>query len=326
MLRYMLRRVLQAIFVMLSVGFISFSMFTFVGDPILHMIGTEGTAADREALRNALGLNDPLIVQYASFLGKMLTGDFGISYRLSMPVADLIAERLPATLELAACAIFLAIVIGIPLGIFTAIRRKSWASQAILMGSLVGVSLPTFVIGMFLILIFSVNLGWLPAFGRGETLTVGGWSTGFLTASGLRSLILPAIMLAFFQTTLIIRLVRAEMLEVLEQEYIRFARARGLSDHIIWFGEALKNTLVPVMTIIGLQMGSVIAFSIITETVFQWPGLGLLFIQAVENADIPVLATYLVLVSAFFVGLNLVVDLLYYLVDPRLRGGQGAPK
>ncbi|TPW32108.1 ABC transporter permease [Martelella alba] len=326
MISFMLRRALQAIFVMLCVAFIAFLMFSYLGDPVLNMVGADASLAERDAVRQALGLNDPLPVRYAAFVWRMLHGDFGVSYRLGMPVASLIAARLPATLELSFCAVFLSIIVGIPAGIYTAIRRNSLSSHVLLIGSLVGVSLPTFLIGMFLILFFSVDLGWLPSFGRGDTVSLGGWNTGFLTLSGLRSLILPTITLAFFQTTLIVRLVRAEMLEVLEEDYIRFARARGLSDRVIWFKEALKNTLVPVTTIIGLQMGAVIAFSIITETVFQWPGLGLLFINAVEFADVPILASYLVLVSAFFVVLNLAVDLLYYRIDPRLRGSQGASR
>lgn len=319
-------RAMQASLVMLCVAFIAFLMFNFLGDPVLNMLGTDASLADRDAMRQALGLNDPLPVRYGLFLWKVLQGDFGVSYRLSQPVSEILATRLPATLELAGCAVVLAVGLGIPVGVFTAIYKDSWVSQAFLMGSLVGVSLPTFLIGIFLILLFAVTLGWLPPFGRGDTVAIGGWTTGLLTASGLKSLVLPTLTLAFYQATLIIRLVRAEMLEVLDQEYIRFAKARGLPQRTIWFREALKNTLVPVMTIIGLQMGGVVAFSIITETVFQWPGLGLLFIQAVSFADIPVLSSYLVLVSAFFVGLNLCVDFLYYIVDPRLRGSQGSRK
>lgn len=326
MLSYIIRRVLQAIFVMLVVAFIAFCMFNYLGDPVLNMLGTDATLADRDAMRQALGLNEPTFVRYGIFIWNILQGDFGVSYRLSMPVAQLLAERIPATLELSICAILLAIGVGIPVGVLTAIRKDSWYSQLLLMGSLVGVSLPTFLIGIFLILLFAVKLGWLPPFGRGDTVMIGSWSTGLLTLSGLKALILPTITLAFFQATLIIRIVRSEMLEVLDQDYIRFARARGLPQRMIWFGEALKNTLMPVMTVIGLQMGSVVAFSIITETVFQWPGLGLLFINAVGFADVPVIGTYLVLVSLFFVGLNLCVDLLYYVVDPRLRGTKGISK
>lgn len=325
MMQYLLKRVLQAVFVVLCVAFIAFLMFNFIGDPVANMAGPETSLAERAQMRASLGLDRPLPVRYFDFLAKFFQGDFGVSYRLNMPVSTMLAERLPATVELAACGILLAIFVGIPLGIYTAIRGKSWIAQGLLMGSLVGVSLPTFLIGMFLILIFSVELGWLPSFGRGETVAIGWWQTGFLTRSGLASFILPSITLAFFQATLIVRLVRAEMQEVLETDYIRFARARGLRQKTIWFREALKNTLIPVMTIIGLQMGAVVAFSIITETVFQWPGIGLMFIQAVNYADVPVLATYLVLVSIFFVTLNLCVDLLYYRVDPRLRA-PGAAK
>lgn len=325
MMQYLFRRVLQAIFVVLCVAFIAFLMFNFIGDPVANIAGPEASLAERAQMREALGLNQPLMVRYLAFVWNFFQGDFGVSYRLNMPVSQLIAERLPATVELAACGIALAIFIGIPLGVYTAISRNGWLSQALLMGSLVGVSLPTFLIGMFLILFFSVQLGWLPSFGRGDVVDLGWWTTGFLTRSGLESLILPSVTLAFFQTTLIVRLVRSEMQEVLETDYIRFARARGLGRYTIWFSEALKNTLIPVMTIIGLQMGAVVAFSIITETVFQWPGIGLMFIQAVGYADVPVLATYLVLVSVFFVTLNLCVDLLYYRVDPRLRA-HGATK
>jgi peptide/nickel transport system permease protein len=231
----------------------------------------------------------------------------------------LLVERLPATLELAITAAIIGLSVGIPVGVYTALKRHSWVSRAMLTTSLVGVSLPNFLIGIFLILIFAVWLGWLPSFGRGDTVQIGPWSTGLLTTSGLKALILPSITLGFFPMTLIMRLVRAEMLEVLRTDYIKFARARGLSDRAVNFGHALKNTLVPVITITGLQLGGIIAFAIITETVFQWPGMGLLFVQAVQFADIPVMAAYLCLIGLIFVVINLVVDLLYYFVDPRLR-------
>jgi peptide/nickel transport system permease protein len=270
-------------------------------------------------LTRSLGLDRPFYVQYAKFLGNALHGEFGLSLRQVQPVSRLIADRLPATLELSFVAAFLALAAGIPMGIYTALRRKSWLSHVLLAVSLLGVSLPTFLIGILLILVFSVQLGWLPSFGRGETVMLGWWSTGFLTTSGLKALILPSITLGLFQMTLIQRLVRSEMLEVLRSDYIRFARARGLSDRAVYFGHALKNTLVPVITITGLQLGAIIAFAIITETVFQWPGMGLLFIQAVSFADVPVMAAYLCLIALFFVIINLMVDLLYYAVDPRLR-------
>ena len=319
MLAFILRRFLQGILVMLVVGFIAFSLFNFVGDPVSLMLPPEATQEDRDRMRQALGLDRPFYVQFVTFLGNAVQGNFGISLRLGRPVSTLLAERLPATLELAITAAVIALVVGIPIGVYTALRRDSWTSRALLTTSLVGVSLPNFLIGIFLILIFAVWLGWLPSFGRGDTVQVGFWSTGLLTASGLKALILPAVTLGFFPLTLIMRLVRAEMLEVLRTDYIKFARARGLSQRAVNFGHALKNTLVPVITITGLQLGGIIAFAIITEQVFQWPGMGLLFIQAVQFADIPVMAAYLVLVGLIFVVINLVVDILYYLVDPRLR-------
>jgi len=319
MLAFILRRLVQAVIVMLAVGLIAFSLFRFVGDPVLFMLGQDATPEDRVRVTKLLGLDQPFYVQYAQFVGRALRGDFGLSLRQAQPVSKLIAERLPATLELSAVAALLALIGGVSMGVYTALRRNSWLSQLMLAVSLVGVSLPTFLIGILLILVFAVLLGWLPSFGRGDTVALGWWSTGLLTVSGLKSLILPAITLGLFQMTLIQRLVRSEMLEVLRTDYIKFARARGISDRAVHFGHALKNTLVPVITITGLQLGAIIAFAIITETVFQWPGMGLLFIQAVGFADIPVMAAYLCLIALFFVIINLVVDLLYYAVDPRLR-------
>jgi peptide/nickel transport system permease protein len=319
MLAFILRRLAQAVLVMLAVGLIAFSLFRFVGDPVLFMLGQDATQEDRVRVTKMLGLDRPYYVQYANFVARALQGDFGLSLRQVQPVSKLIAERLPATLELSFVAALFALVGGVSMGVYTALKRHSWLSQIMLTVSLVGVSLPTFLIGILLILVFAVLLGWLPSFGRGDTVSLGWWSTGFLTASGLKSLILPAVTLGLFQMTLIQRLVRAEMLEVLRTDYIKFARARGLTDRAVYFGHALKNTLVPVITITGLQLGAIIAFSIITETVFQWPGMGLLFIQAVGFADVPVMAAYLCLIALFFVVINLAVDLLYYAVDPRLR-------
>ncbi len=324
MIAFITSRILQAIPVMLAVTLIAFSMFAYVGDPVTIMLGQDFTEAQRDALVHDLGLDQPFFVQYWHFLGRALMGEFGLSFRLSRPVSSLIAERLPATLELSTAAAFLALAVGLPGGVYTGIYRDSWLSRFMLTFSLIGVSLPTFLIGILLILIFAVELGVLPSFGRGDVVQLGWWSTGFLTGSGLRALILPAITLGLFQLTLIMRLVRSEMLEVLRTDYIKFARARGLSDRAINFGHALKNTLVPVITITGLQLGAIIAFSIVTETVFQWPGMGLLFIQSVQYADIPVMATYLMLIALLFVMINLVVDLLYYVVDPRLRIDRGA--
>ena len=304
---------------MLIVGMIAFTMFTFIGDPVDQMVGLETTLEEREELRERLGLKDPLPVQFVNFLSKALQGDFGISYQFKRPVATMIGERLPATLELAFVGSIFALAAGIPLGVYTALRRDSLLSKAFLTTSLIGISLPPFLVGILLIYVFAVLLQWLPSFGRGETIDVGWWSTGFLTASGLKALILPGITLGLFQLTLIMRLVRSEMLEVLRTDYIKFARARGLRNRAIHFGHALKNTLIPVITITGLQLGSIIAFAIITETVFSWPGMGLMFLQAVQDVDIPIMSAYLLLVAFLFVMINLIVDLLYVAVDPRIR-------
>lgn len=323
MLAFIIRRLGQAALVMLVVAFISFLMFRFVGDPVASLVSQEASIADHERLRDQLGLNDPFYEQFFRFLGNAVQGQFGISYRLQVPVTELILSRLPATIELAFVSATLALVVGLVLGVFTALRPKSWSTGAIMTASLVGVSLPTFLIGIGLIYVFAVELKWLPSFGRGEVVDLGFWRTGFLTESGLRSIILPAITLSLFQMTLIMRLVRAEMLEVLRQDYIKFARARGLSQRAINFGHALKNTLIPVITITGLQLGSVIAFAIVTETVFQWPGVGSLFVNSVAVVDVPVMAAYLMFVAFVFVAINLVVDILYYIVDPRLRVAGG---
>lgn len=322
MIAFILSRILQAVPVLLVVGAIAFSMFAYVGDPVVMMLGQDYTVAQRDLLIQQLGLDQPFYIQYLRYLWAALHGNFGVSFRLARPVGELILERLPATLELASAAALLAVVLGVPLGVYTGIRRNSVATRLIMIFSLIGVSLPTFLIGILLILFFAVLLGWLPSFGRGDVVRFAHWSTGLLTPSGLRSLILPAITLGLFQLTLIMRLVRAEMLEVLRSDYIKFARARGLSERTINFGHALKNTLVPVITIIGLNVGGLVAFSIVTETVFQWPGMGLLLVQSIAVADIPVMGAYLQLIALVFVAINLVVDLLYYAVDPRLRAGR----
>jgi ABC-type dipeptide/oligopeptide/nickel transport system permease component len=319
MLAFIIRRLAQSIVVMLVVALISFMLFRYVGDPIANLVGQEARVSDIEALRERLGLNDPFYMQFATFIGNAVQGEFGISYRLQQPVSELIMSRLPATIELAFASAFIALVFGIVLGVFTALQPKSASTAVIMTLSLVGVSLPTFLIGIGLIYLFAVELQWLPSFGRGQVVNVGGWTTGLLTESGRKSLVLPAITLSLFQLTLIMRLVRAEMLEVLRQDYIRFAKARGLSQRAVNFGHALKNTLVPVITITGLQQGSVNAFAIDTETVFQWPGVGSLFINSVRVVDVPVMAAYLMFIAFVFVVINLIVDILYYAVDPRLR-------
>ncbi|HTB42358.1 MAG TPA: ABC transporter permease [Acetobacteraceae bacterium] len=326
MLAYILSRILQAIPVLLVVGFIAFAMFAYIGDPVASMLGQDYTEAQRVALVHQLGLDQPFFVQYAHFLWATLHGNFGISYRLAQPVGSLIAERLPATVELAVTASVLAFVIGVPLGVYTGIYRNAFLSRVFMVVSLVGVSLPTFLLGILLILVFAVALGWLPSFGRGPVVHLGWWSTGLTSWAGIKALILPAITLGMFQMTLIMRLVRAEMLEVLRSDYIKFARARGLTARAINFGHALRNTMVPVITIVGLQFGGIVAFSLVTETVFQWPGVGLLLAQSIAVADIPVMSAYLLLVSLLLVTINLVVDLLYYVIDPRLRVDRGVAR
>jgi len=319
MIAFILRRLAQAVVVMLSVAFIAFMLFQYVGDPVTNLLGQDATPQQRQQLRADLGLDQPFPVQFAKFVGNAARGEFGLSLRQGRKVSSLIVERFPATMELALTAAILALAVGVPMGVYAALRRGNVLSQVMMTFSLLGVSLPTFLIGILLILVFAVILKVLPSFGRGEVIALGAWTTGWLTWDGWKHLLLPSITLSIYQLTLILRLVRAEMLEVLRADYIKFARARGLPDRSIYFSHALKNTMVPVITITGLQLGGLIAFAIITETVFQWPGMGLLFIQAVQFADIPVMAAYLCLIALIFVVINLVVDLLYFAVDPRLR-------
>lgn len=319
MIAYLVRSLLQGALVILTVGLIAFSMFRFVGDPVATLAGQEATDADRAELAERLGLNDPFPVQFARFLSHAAHGDFGISYRQARPVADLLAERLPATLELAVLSALFAFVFGVGFGVYAAINRRGIVANLIMVISLIGVSLPTFLIGIGLIFLFAVYLGWLPSFGRGDVVRIGWWTTGLLTDSGRKSLILPVLTLGFFQLTLIMRLVRAEMLETMRTEYVRFARARGIPENRIQFRHALRNTMIPVVTIVGLQLGSVIAFAIVTETVFQWPGLGALFVNAVQFVDIPVMAAYLMFVALVFAVVNVLTDFVYVAIDPRLK-------
>jgi peptide/nickel transport system permease protein len=319
MLAFAIRRLLEAAFVMVTVALLAFVLFRFVGDPVNQMVGQDTSLEDRQRLRLELGLDDPVAVQFGRFVANAVRFEFGISYQMKQPVTTIISERAPATLELAFVAALFAVALGIPMGVYTGIHRDSWLSKIFLTVSLIGISLPTFLIGILLIYVFAVMLGVLPSFGRGEVVRIGFWRTGLLTTSGLKALILPAVTLGLFQMTLVTRLVRSEMLEVLRTDYIKFARARGLTQRAVNFGHALRNTLVPVITVIGLQLGAIIAFAIITETVFQWPGMGLMFIQAVQNADIPIMAAYLMLVAFLFVLINFIVDLIYVRVDPRIR-------
>lgn len=326
MFTFVAQRLFQSVLVMLTVALLAFSLFRYVGDPIASMVGQDTTAEQRQELRQQLGLDDPFLVQYGRFVVGAAQGDFGISYRHRRPVSELLTERMPATLELSFVSALMALAFGIPMGVYTALKRHGVLAKSFMTLSLIGVSLPTFLIGILLILVFGVQLRWLPSFGRGDVVDIGWWTSGFFTSSGLLALIMPAFTLALFQMTLIMRLVRAEMLEVLRADFVKFARARGLPERLVNFRHALKNTMVPVITITGLQIGSIIAFAIITESVFQWPGMGLLFIQAISMVDIPVMAAYLVLVAFFFVVINLIVDLLYFVVDPRLRVSAGKGK
>ena len=319
MLNYFLKRLFQASLVMLIVAFVSFSLFNFAGDPVNNMVGQEASDERREEIRDKLGINDPIYVQFYNFVENIVQGNFGISYQLKRPVSDLISERMPATLELVFVSALLAISVGVLLGVYTGIHRDSFLSKIILVVSLAGVSLPTFIIGIMLIYLFSVILGVLPSFGRGQVIDLGFWTTGFLTISGLKALILPSVTLSLFQMTYVIRLVRAEMMEILQTDYIKFAKARGISEKIINYRYALKNGLIPVITITGINIGTLIAFSIITETVFQWPGMGSLFINAVYFVDIPIMSAYMIMVAFIFVMINFIVDITYYFIDPRIR-------
>ena len=319
MTNYFFKRLIQSVIVMIVVAFVSFSLFNFVGDPVHNMVGQEASTEKREEIREKLGLNDPIYTQFLRFLGNAAKGEFGISYQLRRPVSELISERLPATLELVFISALIAIISGVVLGVYTGINREGFLSNLILIISLFGVSLPTFVIGILFIYLFSVILGILPSFGRGEVVDLGFWRTGFLTLSGIKALILPSVTLSLFQMTYIIRLVRAEMMEILQTDYIKFAHARGIAKRTINFKHALKNGLIPVITITGINIGTLIAFSIITETVFQWPGMGFLFINAVHFVDIPIMSAYLIMVAFIFVMINFLVDIAYYFIDPRIR-------
>lgn len=316
---FVIKRLIQSVFVMLAVSLLAFAMFRFVGDPVAVMVGQETSIEDQDRLREQLGLNDPVIAQYTRFLGNLVTGDFGFSYRTRQPISELILQRMPATVELGLVSLLISMLVGIPAGIYTALKNDGLAANAILITTLIGISIPTFVIGIFLIYVFGVQLGWLPTFGRGEVVAIGWWKTNFLTVSGLKALILPALTLGVYQLTLTMRLVRSEMQDVMNTDFIKFAIARGIDYRTVHYRHALRNSMVPVITIIGLQFGGIIAFSIVTESVFQWPGMGLLFLESIRFVDIPVMSVYLVLIALIFVIINLIVDILYFVIDPRVR-------
>jgi len=316
---FLVNRAAHAVLVLVAVSLLAFVLGDLVGDPVASILGMDATDADRAVLRARLHLDQPFVVRYGHFVARILAGDLGTSYGAQRPVVDLLAERIPATVELALVALALSLSIGIPLGVYAAARRGDRLVGALMTLSVLGVSLPTFLTGIVLILVFSIGLGWLPSFGRGEVVRIGGWTTGFLTESGLRSLVMPAVSLAIGQIALVARLSRAEMLGVLRTDYIRFARARGLPDPVVNFSHALRNTLIPIITVSGIQLGYLVAFAVVVEQVFQWPGMGLLFLQALAQTDLPLISAFLLVAAFFFVAINLVVDLLYAVADPRLR-------
>jgi peptide/nickel transport system permease protein len=319
MIAFLLNRALHAVLVLFVISVVAFVLGDVIGDPVASILGMDATPADRLALRQRLHLDDPVLTRYAYYVGRFLQGDLGSSYGFQRPIVDLLAERIPATVELALAALALSLGIGVPLGVLAAAHRRSRIMGALMSFSVIGVSLPSFLVGILLIVVFSLWLGWLPSFGRGETVRLGFWTTGYLTASGLKSLVMPALSLAIGQVALVARLSRAEMLGVLQTDYIRFARARGLSDRAVNFSHALRNTLIPIITVSGIQLGYLVAFAIVVEQVFQWPGMGLLFLQALAQTDLPLISAFLLVAGLFFVTINLVVDLLYAAVDPRLR-------
>lgn len=314
-----IRRLGHAALTVLVVSIVAFLLGSLVGDPVTSILGVGANTADRAALAERLGLNLAYSERFWNFLANALHGQFGISYATQLPVAGMLLERLPASLELALAALALSLGLGIPLGVLTAIHPRWWLARLLLAGSILGVSVPTFIVGILMIFVFAVTLGWLPSFGRGEVVQLGWWSTGFLSLSGLKSLIMPALTLAAGQIALVARLVRAEMTDVLRMEYIRFARTRGLPDRTIHLSHALRNTLIPIITVSGIQLGFLVGFAVVVEAVFQWPGIGSLFLKSIERSDIPVLLAFLMLAAIFFAGINLLVDLAYALIDPRLR-------
>jgi peptide/nickel transport system permease protein len=319
MFAFAVRRITQAIVVMLVISLIGFAIKHEIGDPVRDIVGVSVSVAEREALRDQLGLNDPFIMQYARFVKDALHGDLGHSFFFKKPALDVITAKAPATLELVFVSSLIIIFISIPIGIYTAINPKNWFSRLTMGVSIVGVSIPVFLTAIILIYIFAVELHWLPSYGRGQTINIYGWESGFFTLDGLKHLVLPSIALSSIMLPLFIRLIRSEMMEVLETEYVKFAWAKGLSRYRIWFLHAFKNTLLPVITVGGVQLGILIAFTILTETVFQWQGMGFMFLEAVERSDTALLVAYLIVVGALFVVVNTIVDIIYGLVNPTVR-------
>jgi peptide/nickel transport system permease protein len=318
MFAYAAARIGQTLLVLTAISFVGFLLVANLGDPLASLLTPDSTPAERAALVAALHLDEPLLMRFLNFFRGLLSGDFGISYRAHEPVAKLIGERLPATVELALASLVITLVVGTTAGVYCGVHPRSLLARLIMFMSIAGITLPTFVVGIVLIAIFSVKLAWLPSFGRGDVVDLGFWTTGFLSASGWRAIVLPAITLSLFQVTFAIRMIRTQLMEVGQSEHIRFARARGLSERRIWYVYALKNTLLPVITILGLQLGNIIAFSVVTENVFAWPGLGSLFLQSIQAADMPVISIYLILIGAIFMLINLMVELSYPMIDARV--------
>ena len=320
MFAFTVKRIIQAVIVMLIISFIGFAIKHNFGDPVRDLVGQRVTPAEREQIRDRLGLNDPFMVQYVRFLGNAIQGDLGQSYFFKKPAAEVIVKKAPATLELVFCAALIIVVLSIPLGIYAAIKPKSLFSRFVMGGSIVGVSMPVFLTAILLIYIFSVELHWLPSYGRGETVRLfGWWDSGLVTADGLLHLIMPSIALSSIMLPLFIRLIRSEMMEVLESEYVKYAWAKGIKPRRVWLVHAFKNTLLPVITVGGVQLGIMVAFTILTETVFQWQGMGSMFIESVERSDTSLMVAYLVFVGIVFVLVNTLVDIIYGLVNPTVR-------
>jgi peptide/nickel transport system permease protein len=319
MFAFIVRRIIQALLVMLVIGLVGFVIQSQIGDPVRDLVGERVTPAEREVIRDQLGLNDPFYVQYVRFVKNAVKGDLGMSFFYKKPALEVIAAKAPATIELVMVTAFLLIVISIPAGIHSAIYPKSWFSRFIMALSTIGVAIPVFLTAIGLIYLFAVELNWLPSYGRGETVNVWGWESGFFTWDGLKHLILPCASLSSIMLPLFIRLVRAEMMEILETEYIKFAWAKGLHRQRVWYIHAFKNTLLPVITVFGVQLGILFAFTILTETVFNWQGMGFMFLEAVERSDTTLLVAYLVVVGVIFVVVNTIVDIVYGFVNPMVR-------
>ncbi|MGL4751840.1 MAG: ABC transporter permease [Aeromonadaceae bacterium] len=319
MFTFLIKRLIQAVVVMFVISLVAFAIQDNLGDPLREMVGQGVSEAQREALREKLGLNDPFMVKYSRFLTGVVHGDWGTSFIFKKPALQVILAKLPATLELVLGATLIIVVLSIPLGVYSAIHPRSWLTKVIMGASIIGISVPVFLTAILLMYVFSVQLGWLPSYGRGETLNLLGWDSGFFTIDGLKHLILPSVALSSIMLPLFIRLVRAEMLEVLSSEYIKFAWAKGLDKNKVWYQHALKNTMLPVITVGGVQVGTMVAYTILTETVFQWPGTGFLFLEAINRVDTPLITAYVIFVGLIFVVTNTLVDLLYGVINPTVN-------